>query len=140
MKYLVAYTKHVNVFLHDCANVIWSLKGTESFHLSTLVSFLCKKLSITIQRMQTPAILSRVIAIGLTTYWLPPFQNTPPIIATIASRPFLTCKYGRPSTSDQLWTCIDFHNNFEPTWHLVISPFPIFYSLVHFPNLRCVYL
>ncbi len=32
--------KHVNVFLHDSANAIWSLKGLEGLHLFTLVTFL----------------------------------------------------------------------------------------------------
>jgi hypothetical protein len=32
--------KHADVFLHDYANVIWSLKGTKGPHLSTLVTFL----------------------------------------------------------------------------------------------------
>jgi hypothetical protein len=39
--------KHVDVFLHDCANAIWSLKGIEGLHLFTLVVFLRKKFSIT---------------------------------------------------------------------------------------------
>jgi hypothetical protein len=33
--------KHVDMFLHDCANAIWSLKGLGGLHLSTLVIFLC---------------------------------------------------------------------------------------------------
>jgi len=33
----------------------------------------------------------------------------------IVSCRFLTCKYGRPSTSGRLWTYINFHSNFEPT-------------------------
>jgi len=32
--------KHSNVFLHNCANAICSLKGIEGLHLSTLVTFL----------------------------------------------------------------------------------------------------
>jgi len=43
--------KYVYVFLHDCANAIWSLKGIESPHLSTLVTFIRKKISITLQKM-----------------------------------------------------------------------------------------
>jgi hypothetical protein len=35
--------KHVDVFLHDCANVVWSLKGLEGLHLSTLVTFFHQK-------------------------------------------------------------------------------------------------
>jgi hypothetical protein len=35
---------------------------------------------------------------------------------SIASRQFLTCKYvSRPSIGSRLWSCIDFHSNFEPT-------------------------
>jgi len=64
--------KHVDVFLHDYANAIWSLKGIESFHLSTLVNFLCQKISITLQRMQLSSILSWVLAVGLATSSLPP--------------------------------------------------------------------
>jgi hypothetical protein len=35
----------------------------------------------------------------------------------------LTYKYGQPSTSGQLWIWKDFHNYFEPTWHVVTSSF-----------------
>jgi hypothetical protein len=59
--------KHANVFLHDYANAIYSLKGIDGLHLSTLVIFLCQKVSITLQRMQISSILSRVLAIGLIT-------------------------------------------------------------------------
>jgi hypothetical protein len=71
--------KHADVFLHECVNAIWSLKGTKGLHLSTLVTFLCQKISITLQRMQTSSILSQVIAIGLPISQLPPLQNTHPI-------------------------------------------------------------
>jgi hypothetical protein len=43
--------KHVDVFLHNYANAIWSLKGIEGFHFSTLVIFFHQKVSITLQRM-----------------------------------------------------------------------------------------
>jgi hypothetical protein len=42
--------KHADVFLHDCANAICNLKGTKGHHLSTLVTFLCKKVSIIFKR------------------------------------------------------------------------------------------
>jgi hypothetical protein len=74
--------KHVNVFLHVCANAIWSLKEIEGPHLSTLVTFLHQKISITFQRMQTFSILNQAITIGLATSRLPPLQNTPPITTT----------------------------------------------------------
>jgi len=48
--------KHVNVFLNDFANAIWSLKGLEGLHLSILVIFLNKKTSSTLQRMQASSI------------------------------------------------------------------------------------
>jgi hypothetical protein len=38
--------KHVNVFLHDCANAIWSLKGLKGLHISTLDIFFNQKTSI----------------------------------------------------------------------------------------------
>jgi hypothetical protein len=67
------------VFLHDCANAIWSLKGTKGFHLSTLVTCLRQKLSITLEKMQMFSILNQVIAIGLVMARLPPLQDTFPI-------------------------------------------------------------
>jgi hypothetical protein len=42
--------RHVYVFLHDCANAIWSLKKSKGFHLSILVTFVCQKISTTLQR------------------------------------------------------------------------------------------
>jgi len=71
--------KHVNVFLQNCANAIWNLKGTESPHLSTLVNFLCQKVSITLQKMQASSILSQAIVVGIITSRLSPLQDTPPI-------------------------------------------------------------
>jgi len=52
---------------------------------------------------------------------------------SIASRWFLTCKYGRPSIGGQLWTWRDFHSYFEPTWCLVIFPFSFTLLLYTFP-------
>jgi len=31
--------KNVDVFLHDCANAIWSLKELEGLHISVLITF-----------------------------------------------------------------------------------------------------
>jgi hypothetical protein len=31
--------KKADMFLHDCANAIWSLKEPEGFHISVLVTF-----------------------------------------------------------------------------------------------------
>jgi hypothetical protein len=74
--------KHADVFLHNCANVVWSLKGPDGLPLSIMVTFLHKKNPITLQRMQASSILSRTIAIGLTTSQFPPFENTTPITIT----------------------------------------------------------
>ncbi len=40
--------KHVYVFLHYCANAIWSFKGLEGLHVSILIIFLHKCFSITL--------------------------------------------------------------------------------------------
>jgi len=70
--------KQVDVFLHDCANAMWNFKGLKGPLIYVLVTFLCQKISITLQRMQTSSILSRVIAIGVTTSQHPPLQNAFP--------------------------------------------------------------
>jgi hypothetical protein len=49
--------KHVDAFLHDCANVIWSLKEPKGPPLSILITFLCQRIWITLQRMQASSIL-----------------------------------------------------------------------------------
>jgi hypothetical protein len=54
-------------------------KGPPPF---VFVTFLCKKISITLQRMQASSILSWAAAVGLATSQLPPLQNAPPITAT----------------------------------------------------------
>jgi hypothetical protein len=59
---LLPLTPHVDVFLHDCANAIWSLKGLKDLHIFTLITFLHQKVSITLQRMQASSILNKVIA------------------------------------------------------------------------------
>jgi hypothetical protein len=64
--------KHADVFLHDCANAIWSLKGPKGPHLSTFVTSFHQKVSITLQKMQVSSILSRVVVVGLTTFGLSP--------------------------------------------------------------------
>jgi hypothetical protein len=71
--------KHADAFLHDYANAIWSLKGIEGLHFFTLFTFLCQKVSITLQKMQVSSILSWVVVVGLIISWLPPLQDTPPI-------------------------------------------------------------
>ncbi len=70
------------MFLQDCANAIWNMKGPEGPHLSILVTFLCKKISITLQRMQDVYILSWTKIVGLITSQLPPPHDTPPITMT----------------------------------------------------------
>ncbi len=74
--------KQVDVFLHNCANAIWSLKGLESFILLILVTFLQQKISITLQRLQASSILNRAVVVGLLISQLPPLQDTSPISMT----------------------------------------------------------
>jgi hypothetical protein len=57
--------KQMEVFLHNCANVIWSLKGPKG--LPFLSWLFRQKISITLQRLQASSILSRVVAVGLAT-------------------------------------------------------------------------
>jgi hypothetical protein len=65
------------MFLQNYVNVIWSLKGSKCFHLSTSVIFLHQKLSITLQKVQTASILSWVVVVSLVTSRLPPLKDTP---------------------------------------------------------------
>jgi hypothetical protein len=69
--------KQVNVFLHDHANVVWSLKVQEGLPLSILVTYFSQRVSITLQNMQASSILSRMIVIGLAISQLPPLQDSP---------------------------------------------------------------
>ncbi len=78
----VSLHKQMDVFLHNCANAIWSLKGLEGPLLFVLVTFLWQKISITLQRLQASSILSWKVAIGLTISRLPPLQDTSPISTT----------------------------------------------------------
>jgi hypothetical protein len=70
--------KQANVFLHDCVNVVWSLKGPKHPPLSILVTSFYQKIPITLQNMQTSSILSWAITIGLATSQHPLFQDSPP--------------------------------------------------------------
>ncbi len=74
--------KQINVFLHNCANAIWSFKRFESLPLSILVIFLHQKNPVTLQMMQESSILSWVIMVGLVTSRLLPLQSTPLIPTT----------------------------------------------------------
>jgi hypothetical protein len=58
--------KQINVFLHNCADVIWSFKRLEGPSLFVLITFLHKKNSITLQRIQTSSIFNQVV--GFNTY------------------------------------------------------------------------
>lgn len=70
--------KQGDAFLHDCVNVVWSLKGPKHPPLSILVTYFYQKILITLQNMQTSSILSWVITIGLATSQHPLFQDSPP--------------------------------------------------------------
>ncbi len=59
------------MFLHNYANVIWSLKRPKGLPLSIMVTFLQQRISITLPRMQTSSILSRAIVVDLIISRLP---------------------------------------------------------------------
>jgi hypothetical protein len=87
--------KQVDVFLRDCDTTIWSLKGLKGPPLYVLITFLHKKISIMLQKMQTSFILSWVVMIGLVTHKLLLLEDTP------------NCQ-GWPITSCQLLKWRDF--------------------------------
>jgi hypothetical protein len=43
--------KQANVFLHNCVNAIWSLKGLKGLPLFVLIIFFQQKISITLQKL-----------------------------------------------------------------------------------------
>ncbi len=71
--------KQADVFLHGCANAMWDFKRPKGPPFFLLVTFLHKKISITLQKIQASSILNHSIAIGLTTSQLSPLQDNPPI-------------------------------------------------------------
>ncbi len=103
----------------------------KGLHHSTLVIFLCKKLLITLQRMQVSSILSQTIAVSLSTPQLPPLQDTLPITSVDLLQ---ADDFWHINMADlpQLWTWRDFHNYFEPTWWPITSPFSFILLLCTF--------
>jgi hypothetical protein len=65
------------VFLHDCANAIWSLKGPKGFHLSILVIFFFSKKFKHIAKGVSIFHLKLGSSHKLPNF--PPFEDTPPI-------------------------------------------------------------
>jgi len=83
--------KQADMFLHECANAIWSLKMLKALpFFFVLVTFFHQRFSITLQRMQTSSILSRAVAIGLVTSQLLPIQDIAPI-ATVDLLQIVSC-------------------------------------------------
>jgi hypothetical protein len=78
------------MFLHECANAIWSLKGLKALPFFVSATFFHQNISIMLQRVQTSSILSQAIAIGLVTSQLPPLQDIAPI-ATIDLLQTISC-------------------------------------------------
>ncbi len=128
--------KHVDVFLHNCANVIWSLKGLESFHLFIRVTFFHQKISITLQKMQAFSILSWEVAIGLTTSWLPPLPSRHTFHRH--GRHIVDCRFLTSRNVPSPWPtyCRLSIFDIEKFWHLVWGnlmscKFSIFLFLIH---------
>ncbi len=97
--------KQADMFLHNCANAILSLKRPKDLHLSILVTFLCKKISITLQNMQTSSILNQVVVIHLPTSRLPSLHHAPSLTTTnlLHAIDFNIEKYSRPTTVINFW-------------------------------------
>jgi hypothetical protein len=108
--------KLADVFLHDCTNAIWSLKGTKGLHLSTLVIFFIKKFK---SHYKDASILHLKLGGSRKLSYLststPSKHTSHHHGRSIASHWFLTYKYGQPSIGGWLWTWRDFHSYFEPT-------------------------
>ncbi len=65
--------KQRNVFLHNCANAMWNFKRWKDPPIFFLVIIFHKKISITLEWVQTSSILNQVVAVGLVISWFPPF-------------------------------------------------------------------
>jgi hypothetical protein len=132
--------KHVDVFLHDYVNTIWSLKGTESLssfylsHFSLLKSFDYITKDTSIFHLKSSS--SRRLNYFLTS--TPSWHTSHHHGQSIASHQFLIYKYDRPSTSSSYGHGKIFTTILNQLDVLSFLPFPLFYSFVHFPNLRCV--
>jgi len=59
--------KQVDVLLHNYADAMWNFKWLERFPFFVLVTFIYKKISIILQRMQASSILNWAVAVGLIT-------------------------------------------------------------------------
>jgi len=129
------------VFLHNCANAIWSLKRPKGPHLFVLIIFFHQNFLITLPRMPISSILSWAVAINLAISWLPPLQDTP-LIVTVNLLQMVNFWLGEIQPTFYRRLVFDM----ERFWHLVWANFtsckfslsPFSYSFVHFPNLWCV--
>ncbi len=134
--------KQVDVVLHNCAHIVWSLKGPKGPFLSVLVTFFRKKNSITLQRLQASSILHQAVAIGPVTSWLPPLHDTSPI-SIIDLLQVVDFLYGKIWLTYYKWLVFDMDRFWDLIWtNLMPCKFSFFisYPFVHFPNLRRVYL
>ncbi len=102
------------MFLHNCANAIWNLKGLKSPPLSILVFFFQQIISITLQRLQTSSILCRTVVVSLTISWFPPFYDTFPISMTDLLQ-VANFGYGKIQPTYYKWLIFDM----DRFWHLV---------------------
>jgi hypothetical protein len=120
----------VDVFLHNFANAIWSLKRPKGPPLSISVTFFQQKISTTLQRLQTSSILSWVIVVGLTTSWLPPLQNTSPI-STIDLLQVAGSLYGKIWSTYYKWSFFDMYTFWHLVWaNLTSCKFSFFFFLI----------
>jgi len=132
--------KHGNVFLHDCANAIWSLKGRRpsSFYLDQFSSLkslnqITKDASVFHLKSGGSRRLSYFLTFALSRHTFHHHDWS------ITSHWFLTYKYSWPSIGG---TGHGHGEIFTATLNqldiLSLLLFSLFYSFVCFPNLRCV--
>jgi hypothetical protein len=67
--------KQVDDFLQVCTNNVWGMKDSGGPPLSILSTYFRQRVSIALQKLQAPTILSQALVVGLTTSWLPPLTD-----------------------------------------------------------------
>jgi hypothetical protein len=102
------------VFLHTCANAIWSFKGPEGPPFYILVTFLQQNIWITLQRLQASSILNRAVT-NLTTSWLPLLHDTSPI-STINLLQATSFLYGKIWSTYYKWLIFDMDRFWPLVW------------------------
>jgi len=123
------------MFLYNCANVIWSLQRSKSFHLFILIIFLSKNFN---HITKDASIFHFKLSNSHRLIYFPPFRTNllSPWLTYCKQSIFDMKKYNQPTISSQFFIWRGFDIYLELTWHPADSPFS--YSFLQFPNLQCV--